>query len=35
MPREKVARAKIVARLANVLPCLIGIGAGMGTYYVP
>src|SRR6516165_9521793 len=35
VPREKVARAKIVARLANVLPCLIGIGAGMGTYYVP
>jgi hypothetical protein len=26
--REKVARAKIVSRLANVPPCLIGIEAG-------
>src|ERR1700740_743982 len=32
--REKVARAKIVSRLANVPPCLIGIEAGMGTHYV-
>src|SRR6516162_5291931 len=32
--REKVARAKIVSRLANVSPCLIGIEAGMGTHYV-
>jgi transposase len=32
--REKVARARIVSRLANVLPCLIGIEAGMGTHYV-
>jgi hypothetical protein len=32
--REKVARAKIVARLANMPPCLIGIEAGMGTHYV-
>jgi transposase len=31
--REKVARTKIVSRLANV-PCLIGIEAGMGTHYV-
>ena len=28
--REKVARAKIVSRLANMPPCLIGIEAGMG-----
>ena len=28
--REKVARARIVSRLANVPPCLIGIEAGMG-----
>ena len=34
MLREKVARAKIVSRLANVPPCLIGIEAGMGTHYV-
>src|SRR6202012_1255158 len=32
--REKVARAKIVSRLANVPPCLIGIEAGMGKHYV-
>jgi transposase len=32
--REKVARAKIVSRLANVPPCLIGIEASMGTHYV-
>jgi hypothetical protein len=32
--REKVARAKIVSRLANMPPCLIGIEAGMGTHYV-
>jgi transposase len=32
--REKVARDRIVARLANVPPCLIGIEAGMGTHYV-
>ena len=32
--REKVARAKIVSRLANVPPYLIGIEAGMGTHYV-
>jgi hypothetical protein len=27
--REKVARTKIVSRLANVPPCLIGIEAGV------
>jgi transposase len=32
--REKVARARIVSRLANVPPSLIGIEAGMGTHYV-
>ena len=32
--REKVARARIESRLANVPPCLIGIEAGMGTHYV-
>jgi transposase len=32
--RAKVARTKIVSRLANVPPCLIGIEAGMGTHYV-
>jgi hypothetical protein len=32
--REKVARARIVSRLANVPPCLIGIEAGMGTHYM-
>ena len=32
--REKVARARIVSRLANVAPCLIGIEAGAGTRYV-
>ena len=30
--REKVARTKIVSRLANMPPCLIGIEAGMGTH---
>jgi len=29
--REKVARARIASRLANVPPCLIGIEAGAGT----
>ena len=32
--REKVARDQVVARLANMPPCLIGIEAGMGTHYV-
>ena len=32
--REKVARAKVVARLANVPSCLIGIEVGMGTHYL-
>src|SRR5215469_1628722 len=32
--REKVARTKIVSRLANMPTCLIGIEAGMGTHYV-
>ena len=32
--RERVARARIVSRLANVPPCLIGIEVGMGTHYV-
>jgi transposase len=32
--RERVARDRIVARLVNVPPCLIGIEAGMGTHYV-
>jgi len=32
--RERVSRDRIVARLANVPPCLIGIEAGMGTHYV-
>jgi transposase len=32
--REKVARDKVVARLANVPPCLIGIEVGMGTHYL-
>jgi hypothetical protein len=32
--REKVARSKIVSRLANVPPCLIGIEVGTGTHYV-
>ena len=34
MLREKVARTKIVSRLANMPPCLIGIEAGMGTHYM-
>jgi transposase len=34
VPREKVARDRIVARLGNVPPCLLGIEAGMGTHYV-
>jgi transposase len=32
--REKLARGRIRARLANVPPCLIGIEAGMATHYV-
>ena len=32
--REKVARGRITARLANVPGCLIGIEAGMATHYV-
>src|SRR4030095_3223145 len=32
--REKVARGRIAARLASVPRCLIGIEAGMATYYV-
>ena len=32
--REKVARDRVVARLVNVPPCMIGIEAGMGTHYV-
>ena len=32
--REKVARDRITARLANVPRCLIGIEAGMATHYV-
>src|SRR5215831_17574836 len=32
--REKVARGRIALRLANLLPCLIGIEAGMATHYV-
>ena len=32
--REKVTRDKVVARLANVPPCLIGIEVGMGTHYL-
>src|SRR5262245_22705161 len=32
--REKLARGRIAARLANVPPCLIGIEAGMATLYV-
>ena len=32
--REKIARGRIAARLANVPPCLIGIEAGMATHYV-
>jgi transposase len=32
--REKVARDGIVAQLANLPPCLIGIEVGMGTHYV-
>ena len=32
--REKVARHRVVGRLANVPPCLIGIEAGTGTHYV-
>jgi len=31
--REKVARDKVVARLANVPSCLIGVEVGMGTHY--
>jgi transposase len=32
--REKIARGRIAARLANVPRCLIGIEAGMATHYV-
>ena len=32
--REKVARNRVLARLANVPSCLIGIEAGMGTHCV-
>jgi hypothetical protein len=32
--REKVARGRIAARLANVPQCLIGIEAGMAKHYV-
>ena len=32
--REKLARSRIGARLANVPRCLIGIEAGMATHYV-
>jgi len=32
--REKVSRNGVVARLANMPKCLIGIEAGMGTHYV-
>jgi len=32
--REKVAPDRVVARLSNMAPCLIGIEAGMGTHYV-
>ncbi len=32
--REKVSRGRIVSRLANLPPCLIGIEAGMATHYV-
>ena len=32
--REKLARGRIAARLANVPPCLIDIEAGMSTHYV-
>jgi transposase len=32
--REKVARDRITARLANVPQCLIGIEAGMATHHV-
>jgi hypothetical protein len=31
--REKIARGRIAARLANVPQCLIGIEAGMATHY--
>jgi transposase len=32
--REKIARGRIAARLADVPQCLIGIEAGMATHYV-
>src|ERR1700747_1600185 len=32
--REKIARGRIAARLANLPPCLIGSEAGMATHYV-
>jgi len=32
--REKLARDRVVSRLANLPPCLIGIEAGLATHYV-
>ena len=32
--RERVSRGRITSRLVNLLPCLIGIEAGMATHYV-
>ena len=32
--REKIARGRITARLANVSRCLIGIEAGMATHFL-
>ena len=32
--KAKIAHGRIAARLANVPQCLIGIEAGMATYYV-
>ena len=32
--REKVSRGRVALRFANLLPCLIGIEAGMATHYV-
>ena len=34
VPREKVSRSRIAARLVNVPRCLIGIEAGMATHYM-
>jgi hypothetical protein len=33
-PDDRLTRGRIVARLANVPPCLIGIETGMATHYV-